>query len=108
MPQGLNASHCTNRLLAVLEPEDFAALAPHLELVELTRGQILYDAGALISHAYFPHNAIISLVNVMEDGAINEVAVLGRRGPAQCPGDAGGLWPLCRADGRHRGLPSRA
>ena len=82
MPQGLNASHRTNRLLAVLEPEDFAALAPHLELVELTRGQILYDAGALISHAYFPHNAIISLVNVMEDGAINEVAVFGREGVA--------------------------
>ena len=82
MPQGLNASHCTNRLLAILEPEDFAALEPHLELVELTRGQILYDAGALISHAYFPHNAIISLVNVMEDGAINEVAVFGREGVA--------------------------
>ena len=84
MPQGLNTSHCTNRLLAVLEPEDFAALELHLELVELTRGQILYDAGALISHAYFPHNAIISLVNVMEDGAINEVAVFGREASRAC------------------------
>jgi len=80
MPQDLNASHRTNRLLAVLEPEDFAALEPHLELVELTRGQVLYDTGEIISHAYFLHDAIISLVNVMEDGATNEVAVFGREG----------------------------
>ena len=44
-PQGLDADHRTNRLLAALEPEDFAALEPHLEVVELTRGQVLYDPG---------------------------------------------------------------
>jgi CRP-like cAMP-binding protein len=82
MPQGLNAHHRTNRLLAALEPADFAALEPHLEFVALTRGQILYDAGDIISHAYFLHDAIISLVNVMEDGATNEVAVFGREGVA--------------------------
>jgi CRP-like cAMP-binding protein len=80
MPQDLNVSHCTNRLLAALEPDDFAALEPHLELVALTRGQVLYELGDIISHAYFLHNAIISLVNVMEDGATNEVAVFGREG----------------------------
>ena len=36
----------------------------------------------LIRHAYFPHDAIISLVNVMEDGATVEVAVFGREGVA--------------------------
>src|SRR3954471_25079591 len=80
MPQGLNADHCTNRLLVALEPEDFASLEPHLERVELTRKHVLYDTGDTISHAYFPHDAIISLVNVMEDGATNEVAVFGREG----------------------------
>jgi CRP-like cAMP-binding protein len=80
MPQVLYASHRTNRLLAALEPDDLAALEPHLELVELTRGQVLYELGEIISHAYFLHNAIISLVNVMEDGATNEVAVFGREG----------------------------
>src|SRR5215217_8626445 len=82
MPQDLNASHRTNRLLAALEPEDFTVLEPHLELIELTRGQVLYDTGEIISHAYFLHDAIISLVNVMEDGATNEVAVFGREGVA--------------------------
>jgi CRP-like cAMP-binding protein len=80
MPQGLNASHRTNRLLAALEPEDFAALELHLEIISLSRGQVLYDTGEIISHAYFLHDAIISLVNVMEDGATNEVAVFGREG----------------------------
>ncbi len=80
MAKAMKADHRTNRLLAALEPEEFAALEPHLELVELTRGQILYDAGEFISHAYFLHDAIISLVNVMEDGGTTEVAVFGREG----------------------------
>jgi hypothetical protein len=37
-PQGLDADHRANRLLAALEPEDFAGLEPHLESVELTPG----------------------------------------------------------------------
>jgi CRP-like cAMP-binding protein len=80
MPQVVNPNHRTNRLLAILEPEEFAALEPHLEIIELTRGRVLYDTGEIISHAYFLHDAIISLVNVMEDGATNEVAVFGREG----------------------------
>ncbi len=69
-----------NRLLAALEPEDFALLEPHLEIVNLKRGQVLYEMGDAISHAYFPHDTIISLVNVMEDGGTVEVGVFGREG----------------------------
>ncbi len=80
MPQGLNANHRTNRLLTALELEDSAALEPHFEVVNLSRGQVLYEPGDVIGHVYFPHDAIISLVNVMEDGGTNEVAVFGREG----------------------------
>jgi CRP-like cAMP-binding protein len=69
-----------NRLLAALEPEDFVLLEPHLEIVNLKRGQVLYDTGDAISHAYFPHDTIVSLVNVMEDGGAVEVGVFGREG----------------------------
>ena len=72
--------HRTNRLLAALEPEDFAALRPHLEIVSLTRGQVLYDMGDALRFTYFPHDAVISLVNIMEDGSSVEVAVFGREG----------------------------
>ncbi|WP_262027084.1 Crp/Fnr family transcriptional regulator [Microvirga sp. Mcv34] len=75
-----NASHRTNWLLAALEPEDVALLEPHLETVHLTQGQVLYDTGGTISHAYFPDDAIVSLVNVMEDGGTVEVGVFGCEG----------------------------
>src|SRR5215217_6290126 len=78
--QGLDADHRANRLLAALAPEDLAGLEPHLELVELTRGQMLYDTGEAVSHAYFPHHTVVSLVNVLEDGRSVEVAVFGREG----------------------------
>jgi hypothetical protein len=48
----------------------------------LTRGQVLYEAGDAMRSIYFPHDAIISLVNLMEDGSIIEVGVFGREGAA--------------------------
>jgi CRP-like cAMP-binding protein len=70
----------TNRLLAALEPDDFGLLAPDLETVELKHRQVLYDTGAIVRWAYFPHNAIVSLVNSLEDGGTVEVAVFGHEG----------------------------
>src|SRR3712207_2609088 len=80
MTHAPKADHRTNRLLAALEPEDFALLEPHLELVDLKRGQVLYEMGDIVHHAYFPHDAIVSLVNVMEDGDTVEVGIFGREG----------------------------
>jgi CRP-like cAMP-binding protein len=74
------AIHWANQLLAALEPEDFAFLEPHLEVVDLPKGQVLYEAGDMIRHTYFPHDCIVSLVNVMEDGRFVEVASFGREG----------------------------
>jgi CRP-like cAMP-binding protein len=70
--------HRANRLLAALEPEDFAYLAPHLEIVDLAHGRVLHEPGATIYHAFFPLDSVISLVNVLEDGSSVEVAMFGR------------------------------
>jgi hypothetical protein len=70
MVKVLGADHRTNWLLASLEAGDFAALEPHLELVELSRGQVLYEPGDPLRYAYFPHYAVVSLVNMMEDGTV--------------------------------------
>jgi CRP-like cAMP-binding protein len=79
MRQGRTATnHRANCLLAALEPEDFAYLEPHLEAVILPRGTILYEAGDAIRYAYFPHDIIVSLVDVMEDGSSAEMTVFGR------------------------------
>jgi CRP-like cAMP-binding protein len=72
------ADHRANRLLAALEPEDFAYLEPHLEVVDLQRGQVLYETGDALRFTYFPHDAMVSLVTVMEDGTSVEMAVFGR------------------------------
>src|SRR3712207_4931435 len=80
MTQGLKADHRTNRLLGALAPEDFAALEPLLDPVSFSLGQVLYEPGDPIHHVYFPHDAVISLVNVMEDGGSVEIGVFGREG----------------------------
>jgi CRP-like cAMP-binding protein len=53
---------------------------PQLESVELRLGQVLHEAGATLSHAYFPTTAIVSLLYVMENGAAAEIAVVGDDG----------------------------
>ena len=55
-------------------------LEPDIETVEISRNQVLYDTGDAMHHAYFPHNSIISLVNVLEDGSSTEVAGFGYEG----------------------------
>jgi CRP-like cAMP-binding protein len=74
------AEHHRNWLLAALEPEDLAYLEPHLEVVILPKGTILYEAGDTIRYTYFPHDAIVSLINVMENGEFVAVASFGREG----------------------------
>lgn len=76
----LNTDHRKNLILAALEPVDVALLEPEIETVEIRRGQVLYDTGDLMHHAYFPHDSIISLVNVLEDGSSTEVAGFGYEG----------------------------
>jgi CRP-like cAMP-binding protein len=72
--------HRANRFLAALDAEDFAFLEPQLEAVILPRGTVLYEPGDPIRYTYFPHDAIISLVDVMEDGRLAEVAIFGCEG----------------------------
>lgn len=69
-----------NHLLAALPDLDRQRWLPHLERVELPLGQVLYEAGDTLSHAYFPANAIVSLLYVMQSGASAEIAVVGREG----------------------------
>ncbi|MFO8064719.1 MAG: Crp/Fnr family transcriptional regulator [Spirochaetia bacterium] len=69
-----------NRLLAVLKEPDYQQLAPHLELVPMPLGDVLYESGGKLDWVYFPTDAIVSLLYVMEDGASAEIAVVGKEG----------------------------
>jgi CRP-like cAMP-binding protein len=80
LPKVQQRGHRTNRLLAALNADDLAVFEPYLEIVDLPKGAVLYEAGESIRYTYFPHDAIVSLVDVMEDGHVAEVALFGREG----------------------------
>ena len=69
-----------NRLIDALPGEDRGLIAPHLALVDLPRGRLLYDPGDSIDVVYFPHDGVISLMTLMENGAAIESATIGREG----------------------------
>ncbi|MEQ9561872.1 MAG: Crp/Fnr family transcriptional regulator [Woeseiaceae bacterium] len=69
-----------NHLLAALPPSEFERIAPHLELVTMNLGDVLYESGGQLKHVYFPTDSIVSLLYVMEDGASAEIAVVGNEG----------------------------
>ena len=69
-----------NHLLAALPAADFEPLAAHLELAPLRLGEMLYEPGGQMTHAYFPTTSIVSLHYVMESGASAESAGVGNEG----------------------------
>jgi CRP-like cAMP-binding protein len=69
-----------NALLGALPPAERARLADHLEMVPLALGEVLYDSGQIMSHAYFPVDCIVSLLYVMKNGQSAEIAVVGNEG----------------------------
>ena len=69
-----------NQLLAALPEAEWRRWLPLLEPVHLPLGQVLYESGGVMSHVYFPTNAIVSLLYVLENGASAEIAVVGHEG----------------------------
>jgi CRP-like cAMP-binding protein len=69
-----------NHLLAALPEEDYVALYPYLEKVEMPLGDVIYESGGDLLYVYFPTTCIVSLLYVMENGASAEIAVVGNEG----------------------------
>lgn len=69
-----------NHILAALPAAEIDRLARHLELVPLPLGEMLYEPGRQIRHAYFPTTAIVSLHHVMASGVSAETAGVGNEG----------------------------
>jgi CRP-like cAMP-binding protein len=72
--------HLNNHLLAALLVEVQDRLFPHVELVKLELGQVIYEAGITLDYVYFPTDSIVSLLYVMESGASAEISVVGNEG----------------------------
>jgi CRP-like cAMP-binding protein len=69
-----------NHLIAALPTAEYERLAASLQLVPMPLGEVLYEPGEQLQHAYFPTTAIVSLHYVMDTGASAETAGVGNEG----------------------------
>ena len=67
-----------NELLRAPAIESF--LRPKLNVVSLTLNQVLYEHGDQTEYVYFPLDAVVSQLAILEDGTTIETAMIGRDG----------------------------
>lgn len=77
-PGTTSRNELLRELLAV--PGIAQELLPELRLVPLGVNQVLYESGDKIDFVYFPLDAIVSTLAIMEDGTTLETSMMGREG----------------------------
>jgi CRP-like cAMP-binding protein len=75
----------SNRLLAALPRRVQLRLAPLLEPVSLSFDDVLYEPGKPMRHIYFPTSGMVTLLLVLKQGAVAEVARVGSEGMIGLP-----------------------
>lgn len=75
-------SQSENRILNSLPQNIFAALEPHLKTARLSFGEVVAETDQHVSHVYFPHKCVVSLVVELRVGDLIETAMTGRDGVA--------------------------
>lgn len=79
-PRINDQSQSRNHLLASLPAAEFSRLRASLDHIELPVREIISPPGVVITHAYFPENGLVSLVQPLSDGSAVEVGLIGREG----------------------------
>jgi CRP-like cAMP-binding protein len=69
-----------NQLLAALPAADYDRIAKDLRMRSMVVGDTLHESGCRINNVYFPNGGVFSITNRMRDGALVEVATVGREG----------------------------
>jgi CRP-like cAMP-binding protein len=69
-----------NHLLAALPPDVFDRVSPSINVIPLKLKEFLYRAGEPIDEVYFPGGGFCSIVTVLKNGKMVEVATVGREG----------------------------
>ncbi|EGN75254.1 cAMP-binding protein [Idiomarina sp. A28L] len=73
-----NSQHPTQNYFFNDLPEGIQdRLIPHMELVHMPLGTVLYEAGEVMRYVYFPTDSIVSLLYVTENGSQAEISVVG-------------------------------
>ena len=69
-----------NHILDALPVDERDRLFPHMKVIEMPLGMVLYESGAALRDIYFPIYSIVSLLYVLKNGASAEIAVVGNDG----------------------------
>jgi CRP-like cAMP-binding protein len=79
-PSGNWRDGMRNELLAALPQADRNRILPSLELVKLSLKEFVHKTGETVQYVYFPGGGFLSVVTILEDGSMVEVATVGREG----------------------------
>lgn len=74
-----------NLLLASLPSAERDRIAPALEHVNFELRQAVHEPEMPLTHAWFPHSGVLSVVSEMQDGSVVELATVGREGMTGVP-----------------------
>jgi hypothetical protein len=96
-----------NHVLAYLFEKERQRWEPHLEPIEMTMGQVLYDGHNHSEYLYFPITASVSLIYTLTDGASTEIAAIGNQGVVGIGLLVGGAIAPSRAVVRNGGTSYR-
>jgi CRP-like cAMP-binding protein len=69
-----------NKLLASLPRLEYQRILPHLEIVQLSAGEVLSEPGVTIRYVYFPSSALVSLLALVDSTEVFAVGLVGREG----------------------------
>jgi CRP-like cAMP-binding protein len=69
-----------NLLLAALPLHEYEGFVQRLEVLPLKLKQIVHYPGDPVEHVYFPGGGFLSVLTVLQDGSMVEVATIGREG----------------------------
>jgi len=76
----VSESPVKNGILGALLQTEYRRLIDKMEQVDLQPGAIVYRANQEIEHVYFPEDAVIAMVDSMDDGRTVEVGIIGNEG----------------------------
>lgn len=93
-----------NRLLSALSPEVHARLLPRMEKIALRSRQTLYEAGAPLTHVWFPLSGVVSLVIELKKSVAVEIGTVGNEGligiPVFLGAESSPIRMLCQVAGQ--------
>lgn len=69
-----------NHFMAVLPVNDYVRMLPHMELVSMSVGEVVQEAGMPIEWIYFPITSVVCLGYITENGASPAVGLVGNEG----------------------------